>query len=226
MPQAPQSSEIVIPLGGLPGGSRDFKFFGRNVLRVTFLFIPDKDQCVTLTNSNIFVQPMESGTRQRLLNRIAHDIRFDPDFSPAQVNQGDEGFTVWAGLDALAGTLYYWIDHSLSQVSLGDSMCCDDDCGEGGTGPCQNYNVLSTFEDDFQSVIFDGAGSMISNHPWTVTDGVTVEERRNGWIQLIATTAPFTDQILQTVQRSFGPVAAPGRREETRGRVYLSVTIT
>jgi hypothetical protein len=135
MPQAPQFNSIAIPAGGLPGGQQDFRFFGRNVLRVTFLFIPSAGQAVTPTNSGVFVQPDESGTRQLLLNNVAHDIRFDPDLSPPQMNTGEDGFTVWAGATALAGTLFYWIDHTL-QPNLGS--------GEGQIGP-MSYRQVTLF---------------------------------------------------------------------------------
>jgi hypothetical protein len=224
MPQAPQFNAINIPLGGLPGGSQDFKFFGRNVLRVSFLFIPADKQCVTLTNSGVFVQPMESGTRQLILNRIAHDIRFDPDSSPAQVNMGDEGFTVWTEVTCLAGTLFYWIDHTLTQISLGDAkMCCDDECGE--SGPCQDENVRSTFHDDFQSYFVDAGGNLHSDEHYDVTGALVLPtEQRNGWVQAQADVESATSGI-NTLQRTFGPVAAPGRRQETRGRIFVSVTV-
>jgi hypothetical protein len=50
---------------------------------------------------------------------VAHDVRFDQDTHPAQVNTGEESFTLVAGTSALGGTLFYWIDHTL-QPGVGD----------------------------------------------------------------------------------------------------------
>jgi len=226
MPQAPQSSEIAIPLGGLPAGSQDFKFFGRNVLRVSFLFVPDSGQCVTLTNSGVFVQPMESGTRQRLLNRIAHDIRFDADAFPPQVNQGDEGFTVWAGLDALAGTLFYWVDHSLSQINLGDSMCgCDDECAE--SGPCANTPAFSTFYDDFHSVFITTGVVLDSNEHWSIVEtgnDPVPEQRSNGWVYIPA-DGDLEQSSMETFNGTFAIPTAPARALEMEGRVFVEAVL-
>lgn len=190
-------------------------FTGRNVERVTFLFIPSEGQDITTIESGVRVRDEGSPLPQLLLNCMAHEVTINP-LGP-RMNPGSDKLEVTTDpAGNFGGRLYIWVNHVLTSVencSVGSADCV----------PCQDVEVLSRFYEEWHSYSPDiNAGTLEADQTWYYTGGIVISARSNGWIGI--TGDDQTDGLIQTFPSSFNPTAAPKRVLNMKGSVYWSVT--